>query len=208
MEVNLVMFKAKSQRKDFPILNELTLIGRGSDCDLRVPVLSVSRKHCELTVNDAGASIRDLGSSNGTYVNNERVDQQALQAGDRLVVGPIAFTVQIDGEPAEIHPVKTRGQMIAEKTTPNIDELINFGDMEDSGELEALDETSAGVLAAQIDGELGVDAEAEATLEELIEPEPEAEGGKVGGEEGGEEEFDPLSALEAASENEEEDQDK
>ncbi len=198
MEVNLVMFKAKSQRKDFPIVNELTLIGRGSECELRVPVLSVSRKHCELTVSDDGVSIRDLGSSNGTYVNNERVETHALQAGDRLVVGPIAFTVQIDGEPAEIHPVKTRGQMIAEKTTPNIDELIDFDTMEDSGELESLNETSAGVLAAQIGDELGLDAEDEAALEEVVEIEAEPEDGQ----EGGGEEFDPMSALEAADDEE------
>ena len=200
MEVKLVMFKAKGQRKDFPIINESTIIGRGTECDLRVPVLSVSRKHCELTATDEGVSVRDLGSSNGTYVNNERVGKQTLKAGDRLVVGPIAFTVQIDGEPAEIQPVKTRGQMIAEKTTPNIDELIDFS-MDDSGELESLDETSAGVLAAQIGDELGLDAEEEAKLEDVIE-----EDEQPGGEES-EEDFDPLSALEAAVE-EEKDEDK
>ncbi len=202
MEVKLVMFKAKSQRKDFPIVNELTVIGRGTGCDLRVPVLSVSRKHCELTVNDDGVSIHDLGSSNGTYVNNERIETHALQAGDRVVVGPIAFTVQIDGEPAEIQPVKTRGQMIAEKTTPNIDELIDFDTMEDSGDMEALDETSAGVLAAQIGDELGIDAEDEAALEEIVEVEAEGEGAQTGKKTGGGEEFDPMSALEAADDEE------
>lgn len=52
--------------------------------------------------------LQDLGSSNGTYVNNKRVAELQLQPGDHVVVGPVVFTVQIDGQPAEIKPVKTR----------------------------------------------------------------------------------------------------
>ena len=114
MDLKLVMFKPNGQRKDFPVNKALTVIGRGENCELRVPLLSVSRRHCEVSLAESEVKVKDLASSNGTYVNNQRVNEHALKAGDRLVIGPIVFTVQIDGVPEEIRPVKTRGQRMAE----------------------------------------------------------------------------------------------
>jgi pSer/pThr/pTyr-binding forkhead associated (FHA) protein len=51
---------------------------------------------------------KDLGSANGTFLNNKPVTEATLKAGDHLVIGPVVFTVQIDGEPEDIRPVKTR----------------------------------------------------------------------------------------------------
>ncbi|MCK4602266.1 MAG: FHA domain-containing protein [Phycisphaerae bacterium] len=114
MDVKLVMFKSNGQRKDLPLAGDVTVIGRGEKCDLRVPILSVSRRHCELRIAEEGLVVKDLASSNGTYVNNKRVNEASLGAGDRLVIGPIVFTVQVDGVPEEIRPVKTKGQLMAE----------------------------------------------------------------------------------------------
>ena len=114
MDVKLVMFRPSGQRKDFPVINPVTVIGRGENCDLRVPLLSVSRRHCELRVQGQSLKVKDLASSNGTYVNNSRVTEVDLRAGDRLAVGPIVFTLQVDGQPDEIRPVKTKGQKLAE----------------------------------------------------------------------------------------------
>ena len=114
MEVKLVMFKSNGQRKEFPLKGSTTVIGRGENCDLRVPLLSVSRRHTQLSVQGGELLCKDLGSSNGTYVNNQRITETELDAGDRLVIGPIVFTVQIDGQPDQIKPVKTRGQKMAE----------------------------------------------------------------------------------------------
>jgi pSer/pThr/pTyr-binding forkhead associated (FHA) protein len=118
MDVKLVMFKSDGQRKDFPLSGDATVIGRGEDCDLRIPLLSVSRRHTQLNIEDDELLCRDLGSSNGTYVNNQRVTETQLNAGDRLAVGPVIFTVQIDGEPEQIKPVKTRGQKMGEASAP------------------------------------------------------------------------------------------
>jgi len=107
MDVKLVMFKDNGQRRDFPIVNDVTVIGRSESCDLRVPIMSASRRHCELTISDGQVKLKDLGSSNGTYVNNKRVEEVELKAGDRLLIGPVVFTVQIDGVPEEIHPAET-----------------------------------------------------------------------------------------------------
>ncbi len=126
MDVKLVMFKSNGQRKDFPISLGQTVIGRGENCDLRVPIANVSRRHCELTVTDNSVFAKDLASSNGTYVNNKRINESSLKGGDRIVLGPVVFTVQIDGVPEEIQPVKTRGQLMAEAGESGADEIVDL----------------------------------------------------------------------------------
>lgn len=126
MDVKLIMFRTNGQRKDFPIINPATVIGRGENCDLRVPLLSVSRRHCELRIKDEKVRIKDLASSNGTYVNNARVNEAEMHAGDRLAVGPIVFTLQIGGTPEDIRPVKTKGQRMAEAGVPGTEEVVDL----------------------------------------------------------------------------------
>ncbi|MCJ7543783.1 MAG: FHA domain-containing protein [Phycisphaerae bacterium] len=108
MDVKLVMFRNDGQRKDFPVVSSPVTIGRGEGCELRVPLLSVSRRHCQITVENDQVIVKDLGSSNGTFVNNKRVTEQQLRPGDRVVIGPVIFTVQIDGQPEEIRPARTK----------------------------------------------------------------------------------------------------
>ena len=63
-------------------------------------------------------------------MNNQRIKQQKLSAGDHVVIGPVVFTVQIDGDPKEIHPVKTtlrtrpgkRAPKAEAKATADVDE--------------------------------------------------------------------------------------
>ncbi len=108
MDVQFVMFKENGERKSFTLSNQATIVGRKEDCDIRIPLKEVSRQHAEISITRHGVHVKDLGSSNGTYVNNERVKEKDLVAGDHLVIGPVVFTVQIEGEPKEIRPVKTK----------------------------------------------------------------------------------------------------
>lgn len=126
MKAKLVMFKRDGQRKDFGITHDRTLIGRAEDCDFQIPLLSVSRHHCEMIKSDDELRIRDLSSSNGTYVNNQRVNEKALKAGDRLTVGPVVFTVQIDGAPEQIRPVTTKIGKAAVAATTEEEEVVNL----------------------------------------------------------------------------------
>jgi pSer/pThr/pTyr-binding forkhead associated (FHA) protein len=145
MDVKLVMFKSNGQRKDIAIASPVTVVGRGESCDLRVPLMSVSRNHCEIRNENDSLTVKDLGSSNGTYVNNKRINEETVSAGDRLVIGPVVFTVQIDGEPEEIRPVKTRAQRIAEQGAgaEGLDEVVDLeaqdGDDEDIDPIAALE---------------------------------------------------------------------
>jgi pSer/pThr/pTyr-binding forkhead associated (FHA) protein len=108
MDVNLVMFKENGHRKDFPLKGKSAVVGRREDCDLRIPLPAISRRHCKFLKSDSGLELKDLASSNGTFVNNQRVQETILKAGDRVVVGPVVFVVQIDGDPEDPKPVRTR----------------------------------------------------------------------------------------------------
>lgn len=107
MEASLVMFKADGERREFPLTKSETVVGRKNTCDLRIPLSSVSRQHFKVLMEDETLKLRDLGSSNGTYHNDERVLEAELNPGDQIRVGPVTFIVTIDGEPSEVDIVKT-----------------------------------------------------------------------------------------------------
>ncbi|MHC4259649.1 MAG: FHA domain-containing protein, partial [Planctomycetota bacterium] len=102
MDINLVVLKKNGSKKIFRLPGGVTVIGRRSNCDLYIPLTSVSRKHCQLNRHEGLLKIRDLGSRNGTYLNGKRIDEAVIQAGDNVKVGPLTFTLQIDGQPQEI----------------------------------------------------------------------------------------------------------
>ncbi len=75
------------------------LIGREHDCHLRPNSELISRHHCAFTVDDYTVRVRDLGSTNGTLVNGERIrGATILNPGDLVSVGKLAFQVIINGE--------------------------------------------------------------------------------------------------------------
>jgi len=102
MDVNLVLFKKSGATKSFHLSSSLTIIGRRQECDLCIPLMIVSRRHCELNQDKERLKIRDLGSRNGTFINGRRVDEAEVKAGDKVQIGPLTFTVQIDQQPAEL----------------------------------------------------------------------------------------------------------
>ena len=102
MNAKLVLIKADGERRDFPLEKPRVIIGRKNSCDMRVPLSSVSREHCAISVVEDELRLQDLGSSNGTYCNGSRVQEVKLSAGDRISVGPVQFTVVIDGEPTDV----------------------------------------------------------------------------------------------------------
>jgi predicted component of type VI protein secretion system len=101
MGVVMVMFRPDGQRRSFSVTRDMTVIGRREDCDLRIPLGDVSRKHCRLILDGDTIKVEDLGSSNGTYRNGERVQQTELTSGDTLQIGPVVFVLQVDGFPAD-----------------------------------------------------------------------------------------------------------
>ncbi|MEJ7809067.1 MAG: adenylate/guanylate cyclase domain-containing protein [Gemmatimonadaceae bacterium] len=76
------------------------VVGRALGSDIPILDPTVSRRHAGLTVSEEGVRVQDLGSSNGTFVNGERVDGAVLRAGDVVVFGKMSFRVEaVPGEP-------------------------------------------------------------------------------------------------------------
>ncbi len=70
------------------------LIGRGQDANPRLNDPSVSRKHLQIDVQNGSVKITDLGSSSGTFINGERIQESQLKAGDQFQLGDTIFQIQ------------------------------------------------------------------------------------------------------------------
>ncbi len=70
-----------------------TVAGRGGECAIFLPDITVSREHARFSVDATGLSISDLGSTNGTYVNGIRHDAGMLAEGDLLMIGKFHLRV-------------------------------------------------------------------------------------------------------------------
>ncbi|MBK6302333.1 MAG: FHA domain-containing protein [Actinomycetales bacterium] len=80
----------------YPLLGSLTVIGRDATADVILDDPGISRRHSEVRVTHDGphlvSSIRDLASTNGTFVNGERIASTRLIDGDQITVGRTAIT--------------------------------------------------------------------------------------------------------------------
>jgi diguanylate cyclase (GGDEF)-like protein len=70
-----------------PTGNKTVRVGRGDEADIRLDDDGVSRLHCSLAASGDSALVKDLGSSNGTFVNGDRVHERQLRDGDRVQIG-------------------------------------------------------------------------------------------------------------------------
>lgn len=75
----------------YALVRAINRLGRGVDADVRVDDPGVSRAHCEIVLGTP-AVVRDLGSTNGTFVDGEKISQIALVDGSTLQVGSTTFT--------------------------------------------------------------------------------------------------------------------
>ena len=84
----LRFISGKYQGGEFPLrMNREIIVGRSSDLDMVLVEDMVSRRHAKINSTDTEVWIQDLGSTNGTFVNGEKVTRSRLQEGDRILVG-------------------------------------------------------------------------------------------------------------------------
>lgn len=109
----LVLTAGKQEGKTIEVKLPQFLVGRDPQCHLRPASPLISKRHCALIQRDGKAFVRDFGSTNGTFVNDERVEgERELHQDDQLKIGPIELTVRIEQaaeEAAKTPPPKTKG---------------------------------------------------------------------------------------------------
>ena len=90
------------------ITKDLIVVGRKPECDLRLDHKSVSKMHCVIVKTDGLLLLRDLGSTNGTRVNGQRVRRAALMPDDELTIAGFKFRIEFGqagtGRGGKAHP--------------------------------------------------------------------------------------------------------
>ncbi len=93
----LVIIYGDDLGRRVPLGGEACVLGRSSKCDVQLDQESVSRNHARIQRQRNNYVIRDLGSTNGTYVNDELIDEVVLRDGDQLKVGRTIFKFIVSG---------------------------------------------------------------------------------------------------------------
>jgi len=177
MELRLKVLEGKNVGQEIRIAGPKFLIGRGEECQLRPNSEAVSRQHCMLLVEDGRATVCDLGSRNGTLVNDQRVEgRYALKTGDRLTIGQLRFEVQLTtGLKGQKQPIVKDVKDVATRTRDavaskdlDVDEWLRAEEpkgatrtvsLNDSDRID-LSDTSPGMDAATVIGRTAKGSEA------------------------------------------------
>ena len=81
--------------KEFQLTKDRSTIGRRPYNDVVIDNLAVSGEHAVIQMAGGQATLEDLGSTNGTYVNGERIDSTHVHDGDRLTLGRTSMTIHL-----------------------------------------------------------------------------------------------------------------
>lgn len=98
MKVTLLVRAPKKPEKRVVVERDV-VIGRGKNCNLQVLSNDVSRQHCRLVVGESDVAVRDLGSGNGTLINNRQTEPNIdapLISGDIVRIGPLVMKVEFE----------------------------------------------------------------------------------------------------------------
>jgi len=91
--------------KKFPLNKSSIIVGRAAENDLFVQDETISRSHVEVEIGEKEIKLKDLGSTNGTYVNNSRVMKANIKIGESFSLGRMEFFLK-KGTPGEFAPAK------------------------------------------------------------------------------------------------------
>lgn len=98
MKVSLVVASGVHQGKVIPVVSQQFVIGRDPSCQLRPASQAISKQHCAILVRDGKVFLKDYGSTNGTFLDDEQIEPNAeleVASGVRVRVGPLDFKIQI-----------------------------------------------------------------------------------------------------------------
>jgi hypothetical protein len=109
----LRFISGKYQGGEFPLrMDREIVIGRSSDLDMVLVEDMVSRKHAKISTGAGQVTIQDLGSTNGTFVNGEKIKKVRLKEGDRILIGTsIIKLVAVELGAAQVTEAEARSRM-------------------------------------------------------------------------------------------------
>ncbi|MFN2610556.1 MAG: FHA domain-containing protein [Actinomycetota bacterium] len=96
----VVIRKGPEAGTRFTLDKDLVTCGRSPASDIFLDDVTVSRKHAEITRDESGFRIHDVGSLNGTFVNRERVEKGPLSNGDEVQIGKFRLVFFTEGAPS------------------------------------------------------------------------------------------------------------
>jgi len=180
MKLSLVVGQGAGKGKVIPISLPQFVIGRDAKCHLRPVSQTISKRHCELHVRGEQAFVKDLGSTNGTFVNDDPVrGERELHNGDVLKVGPLDFGVRLEIPAAVEAQAEKPTQVPKETQAPPPPAKVN-GKAEPS--TEGLDDEAVGSLLLELTEEEEVaqdDSLSGSTIMEVLLPQTENEKNKT-----------------------------
>jgi serine phosphatase RsbU (regulator of sigma subunit) len=103
----LLIVQGPDAGRKYPLDGPVTILGRQVDCTICLPAKAVSRQHVQIVKTGDGYALEDLGSSNGTYLNGNRLDahkRTPLTDRDAFEVGPYVFSLRPAPTPATTEP--------------------------------------------------------------------------------------------------------
>ncbi len=113
MKLSLVVVTpGKWEGTEIPITLPQFIIGRDQKCNLRPSSPLISKRHCAVLVRGSQVFLRDFGSTNGTFLNDQRMEgERELENADRLTIGPLSLEVRLEtstpvDKPTPIPPTK------------------------------------------------------------------------------------------------------
>ena len=136
----LIIQSGKHQGRKLTLPVTEVLVGSDDDCQIRVASEDISRRHSALRPSSDGLLVRDLGSRNGTFVNEVDIETETLlQPGDTLRIGPMIFQV-----PGRSRAKSKTGDDFPEPQGaggPSANDIVNWLSDNDATEVAAGDET-------------------------------------------------------------------
>ena len=137
MELKLVVLAGAKEGTQIPLKKDKFLIGRSTECTLRAGSSAISRRHCGIVRSDGRWLVRDLGSRNGTFLNDQAVKEPSpLSVGDELRVGPLKFRVEeyvkqaVEAKPATAPKSEAKPAASKPGSSPDIAESKTSGEQE------------------------------------------------------------------------------
>jgi pSer/pThr/pTyr-binding forkhead associated (FHA) protein len=100
MKTYLTFLNGDYEGQTYQVFDETT-IGRNTVCELPIRDFTVSASHCRLSLSKGCVMLEDLGSTNGTHINGQRIHTAQLNSGDLVIIGGTRLSVEVVPEEQE-----------------------------------------------------------------------------------------------------------